>query len=311
MKKWDVFAIGDVNIDLTVPGVEKLPPMGTELLIHSMGTFVGGGAALFAMGTAKLGLRTLFQGIIGRDHYGLFIRKEFRTAGVDDALLQDIDGPTGISICFTGSTDRCFVTFPGSNAEFNPETVNLEEACRARHIHLTGYQGESNHEKYKLILSRLHTLHDTTISMDVGWDPTGTWTEKIYELLPMIDVMLMNEMELLHYTHTETIQEGIRRIGELTEIAVVKCGEQGSLACQGGIIERAKPISVRAVDPTGAGDSFNAGFIAGFLQKRPLQECLRRGNMCGALSVTALGGSTAFPTKEQLESLMKSTDNGN
>ena len=307
MKKWDVFAIGDVNIDLIVPGVEKLPPAGTELIIHSMRTFVGGGAAIFAIGAAKLGLNTLFQGIIGRDHYGLFIRKEFKNAGVDDMLLQDIDGPTGISICFTSSEDRCFVTFPGSNAEFNPETINLEEACRTRHIHLTGYQGESNHEKYKLMLNRLRTLHDVTISMDVGWDPTGTWTERIYEILPMIDVMLMNEIELLYYTHTKTVLEGIRRIGELTEIAVVKLGEKGSLACHRGIIERAKPISVMAVDPTGAGDSFNAGFIDGFLQKRPLQECLRRGNICGAMSVTALGGNTAFPTKKQLESLINST----
>ena len=77
-KKWDVFVYGDVNIDLVVPGVERLPEPGTEVDVPVMETFVGGGAALFALGLAKLGLTPVFQGSVGRDMYGAYIRDLFR-----------------------------------------------------------------------------------------------------------------------------------------------------------------------------------------------------------------------------------------
>ena len=304
MKKWDIYVIGDINIDQFVPGVDKLPPMGTEQMVDAMPAFVGGGAALFALGTAKLGMKTVFQGRIGRDFYGTFIRDTLRKTGGDDRLLQDTDEPTGITLSFTGREDRCFITFPGANAGMNLEVMNLEEAARARHVHLTGYQSDQNHEEYKQALTRLRTLKDVTISMDIGWDPTGLWSERIFELLPMLDIMLMNEEECLHYTRCDTAEDGAERIGRLSKTAVVKLGRRGSLAWRDGKAEAAAPFPVRAVDPTGAGDSFNAGFITGFLLGKPLQTCLRMGNACGAMSVTALGGNTAFPAKAELEELL-------
>ncbi|MBP3292642.1 MAG: carbohydrate kinase family protein, partial [Clostridia bacterium] len=90
-KKWDVYVYGDVNIDLVVPGVESLPEPGSEVDVPVMETFVGGGAALFTLGLAKLGLTPVFQGSIGRDMYGEYIRNLFRELGVDDSLLLDSD----------------------------------------------------------------------------------------------------------------------------------------------------------------------------------------------------------------------------
>ena len=305
MKKWDIYVMGDINIDLMVPGVEKLPPMGTEMVIDAMPAFVGGGAALFAMGTAKLGMKTVFQGKIGRDLYGAFIRENLRKTGVDDCLLLGEASPTGISICFTGPADRCFVTFPGTNEGIDPGRMDLEKVRLARHVHLTGYQGAADHEAYRHTLTQLRAIPRLTISMDVGWDPSGLWPECIYELFPLVDVMLMNEEECLHYTRCGTAAEGVRRIGEHTGTAVVKLGAQGSIACRQGKVLTAGPYPVRAVDPTGAGDSFNAGFITGFLQGQSLQACLRMGNACGAMSVTAMGGNTAFPTKGQLTTFLR------
>ena len=90
-KKWDVYVYGDVNIDLVVSGVESLPAPGTEVDTPVMETFVGGGAALFALGVAKLGLKPVFQGSVGRDMYGAYIRNLFRELGADDSLLADSD----------------------------------------------------------------------------------------------------------------------------------------------------------------------------------------------------------------------------
>lgn len=76
-EKWDVYVYGDVNIDLVVPGVSSLPKPGQEDEVPVMDTYVGGGAALFALGIGKLGLHPVFQGEVGDDCYGELIRKEF------------------------------------------------------------------------------------------------------------------------------------------------------------------------------------------------------------------------------------------
>lgn len=101
-KKWDVYVYGDVNIDLVVPGVSSLPKPGQEDEVPVMDTYVGGGAALFALGIGKLGLHPVFQGEVGDDCYGELIRKEFAAKNIDDSLLETSrTEKTGISISFT------------------------------------------------------------------------------------------------------------------------------------------------------------------------------------------------------------------
>lgn len=113
-----------------------------------METFVVGGAALFCLGTAKLGLQSVFQGSVGRDMYGDYIRAIFRDAGVDDALLAtDPEIKTGISISFTTQKDRCFLTYRGTNAGLSLRRLELSQVSAARHIHVTGYAGRSNHDE--------------------------------------------------------------------------------------------------------------------------------------------------------------------
>ena len=109
-KKWDVYVYGDVNIDLVVPGVSSLPKPGQEDEVPVMDTYVGGGAALFALGIGKLGLHPVFQGEVGDDCYGELIRKEFAAKNIDDSLLgTSRTEKTGISISFTNEKDRSFL----------------------------------------------------------------------------------------------------------------------------------------------------------------------------------------------------------
>ncbi len=301
-KKWDVYVYGDVNIDLVVPGVEKLPVPGSEEDVPVMETFVGGGAALFTLGLAKLGLTPVFQGSIGKDMYGEYIRNLFRELGVDDSLLLDSDSKkTGISISFTNEKDRCFLTYRGTNECLSLKYMDLDQLPGAKHVHVTGYEGATNHAEYLDILTKIHEMGDVTVSFDVGWDMTGVWYEGIFDLLPMIDVLFMNETECQHYTRCEDIETGARKLAEKAGMAVIKLGKTGAMAIRDGEKYFAPAYKVQAVDTTGAGDSFNAGFIYGFLQGLPMEECLKCGNGCGALSVTKLGGNTGFPFRAELE----------
>ena len=307
MKKiWDVYVYGDVNIDLVVPGVERLPEPGTEVDVPVMETFVGGGAALFALGLAKLGLTPVFQGSVGRDMYGTYIRSLFRELGVDDSLLADADDrKTGISISFTGERDRCFLTYRGTNEGLSLRHMDLDKLPGARHVHVTGYEGTSNHEEYFSVLKQIRAIGDVTVSFDVGWDMTGAWYEGIFELLPMIDVLFMNETECLHYTRCPDVESGARKLAEKAGMAVIKLGKNGAMAVKNGQVCTAPAYPVRVVDTTGAGDSFNAGFVYGFLRGMPLEDCLKYGNGCGSLSVTKLGGNTGFPMRTELEQWLR------
>ncbi len=301
-KKWDVYVYGDVNIDLVVPGVESLPEPGSEVDVPIMETFVGGGAALFTLGLAKLGLTPVFQGSIGRDMYGEYIRGLFRELGVDDSLLLDSDTKkTGISISFTTEKDRCFLTYRGTNEGISLKYMDLEQLRGAKHVHVTGYEGATNHAEYLDVLTKIREMGDVTVSFDVGWDMTGVWYEGIFDLLPMIDVLFMNETECQHYTRCDDVETGARRLAEKAGMAVIKMGKTGAMAIKNGEKFFAPAYTVKAVDTTGAGDSFNAGFIYGFLQGLPMEECLKCGNGCGSLSVTKLGGNTGFPFRAELE----------
>lgn len=305
-KKWDVYVYGDVNIDLVVPGVDRLPPPGVEQDTPTMETFVGGGAALFTLGVAKLGLKPVFQGSVGKDMYGEYIRKTFAGLGVDDALLADSEEKkTGISISFTNEKDRCFLTYRGTNEGLSLKYLDLGQLAFARHVHITGYEGATNHAEYLDMLTRIRDLGNVTVSFDVGWDMTGVWYEGIFDLLPMIDVLFMNETECMHYTRCQDVREGARRLAEKAGMAVIKLGKTGALAVKDGVETFVPAYPVKAVDTTGAGDSFNAGFVCGFLQGLEMEDCLRYGNGCGALSVTRLGGNTGFPCRAELEAWIR------
>lgn len=184
-KKWDVYVYGDVNVDIIIPGVETFPAPGQEELVSSMETYVGGGAALLTLGIGKLGLRPVFQGTVGDDCYGHMIRETFERFGVDTELLVTAKGArTGISLSFTNARDRSFLTYRGTNRDISMDRVEIEKAGRARHVHVTGYEGEISHAAYARLLRRVKEETDATVSFDVGWDPTGNWSSRICELFP-------------------------------------------------------------------------------------------------------------------------------
>ncbi len=306
-KKWDVYVYGDVNIDLVIPGVEKFPAPGQEDEVDVMETFVGGGAALFTLGVGKLGLHPVFQGAVGDDCYGKLILEELKKRNVDTSLLKvSKEHKTGISISFTNQHDRSFLTMRGTNALIDISKVKMEEVKKARHVHVTGYAGSINHDAYLRFLQQVKEGTRAAVSFDVGWDSTGEWKKEIYDLFPYIDVLFMNETEAVHYGRKETAEEAGWDFARYCPVVALKLGTQGSVAFEKGKMYKKVRYQVTAVDTTGAGDSFNAGFIYGYLSGKSMEECLACGNGCGALSVTALGGNTGFPVEEQLWEFIRS-----
>lgn len=105
-------------------------------------------------------------------------------------------------------------------------------------------------------------------------------------------------------TGEKTVEAAAQELARWVRVPVVKLGKDGSVAIQNGRLLRVKPLQVRAMDATGSGDAFNGGFLHGYLAGWNLEDCMRAGNVCGALATTQAGGSSAAPTREKLKRLM-------
>jgi sugar/nucleoside kinase (ribokinase family) len=300
LKNYDVIVIGDANIDLVVAGCNELPAPGQEVLVQNMTIHVGGGAALFSLALAKLGMKIAFNGVLGEDGFGQFVRDQFSRYGIDTSYIRKSSRNTGISIAINPENDRSFITYTGSNAELSLQQLDMNSVALGRHVHLTGYRGSQNHSEYLETVKKLKALGVTT-SIDVGWDDTGEWYQGIFELMEEVDVFFMNEAEARHYTGCSSAAESILFLAKHSSHIVLKLGSEGAAVSVDGRQAYRSGFSVQVVDTTGAGDSFNAGYIYGYLAGKRPEECLIYGNACGALSVSEYGGSTGTTNIQLLE----------
>ncbi len=300
-KQYDVVSIGDANIDLIVAGSDQMPLPGQEVFVKNMLIHIGGGAALFSMALAKMGLKVAFNGVLGSDYYGRFILDEFSELNIDTSYIRQSEhNNTGISIAINPEQDRSFITYMGSNAEVRMEDLNENSMRYGRHVHLTGYQGSRNHDAYIQMIKKIKSF-GATISFDVGWDDSGEWYSGIFEIMSEVDIFFLNELEALHYTGCSEIRESINQMSQHAEHLVVKMGSRGAVSVQNHHMVYRSAYTITAVDTTGAGDSFNAGYMYGVLTGHDTGECLQYGNACGALSVSAYGGNTGIPDQAGVE----------
>ncbi|XEC93988.1 carbohydrate kinase family protein [Paenibacillus tarimensis] len=301
MKTFDAVVIGDVNIDLIVVGYGEPPLPGQEVFVENMLTYIGGGAALFGLALAKLGLKLSFHGILGKDYYGQYLLNELERHGIDTgSMVFSETNRTGITIALRPEKDRSFITYAGSNAELSLRRIDMKGVAEGgRHVHLTSYKGSANHAEFAGAVEELKE-YGATVSMDTGWDNTGEWYRGLLELAGKIDILFMNETEAMHYTGCATVEEAAGLISKYAGHVVVKLGSKGAVSVVNGKHAYHPGFKVNPLDTTGAGDSFNAGYIYGYLTGKETEECLVYGNACGALSVGAYGGNTGTADRETM-----------
>jgi sugar/nucleoside kinase (ribokinase family) len=155
------------------------------------------------------------------------------------------------------------------------------------------------------ILRQAKTLGLTT-SFDPNSDPSDRWNSKINSVLKYTDVLFVNEREATKLTKSKTTPVALKTLGAKVPCVVVKRGAKGAIAIQENELFTDSGFRVKALDTTGAGDSFDAGFLSAYLTKQPPAECLRFGNACGALSAMSIGGTAGQPTQSELQQFLKS-----
>jgi sugar/nucleoside kinase (ribokinase family) len=300
-----ILIAGEMNPDLVLRNASAFPEPGKEVLVDDLLMTVGGSSANCAVGLARLGNQVTFATKIGQDVWGDFCLESMKAEGVDTSLMiRDPALKTGITVAVTSIKERAFITYLGSIAALQPEDVPEAQFGSFRHFHVGGYYlQEALRRGLKKLFVAAHRQGLTT-SLDCGYDPSEKWGAEILDTLAEVDVFLPNESEVCAISRRRDPIEGLRALSGGRTLVVAKLGPDGCAALEGSQLRFVPSFQVRVVDTTGAGDSFDAGFLHAWLNRRPLVECLRFGTACGALSTRGMGGTTTQPTAHEVEELL-------
>ena len=294
-----VLVAGELNPDLIMSNGSVFPEPGKEVRFENIDLVLGSSSAICAVGLARLGNEVTFVGTVGWDPYGDFCLEALRHAGVDVSLVQRrADLKTGITVSITSAKDRALVTYTGATTALTAD--DLPDAVFAGHSHFhvsSWFLQDGLRPGLKERFAAAHRAGLTT-SLDPGYDPSEKWRKEIFDVLGEVDVFLPNESEIQGITRRPDIEAGIRELDNGNTLVIGKLGSGGCVGYRQGDWVRLKAFPIDVVDATGAGDSFNAGFLHTWLRGEELPECMRFASACGALSTQGLGGTAAQPSEQ-------------
>jgi len=302
-KTIDVLTIGDLCADLVLSGKDVVPEFGQkEKLVDNYILEMGGSTPIFACQAAKLGLKTTLIGKVGEDVFGDLIRNTLKNAGVEVRYVKkDPSLETGLTVMLNTGSDRAMMTCLGGIDGVTRADVPDHLLKSTRHFHIGSYFLIKQVRPYYQEMIRIAKKSGATISLDTNWDPEEKWNSGIWEILPEVDIFFPNTNEALNIAGEKSIESAVRRFQEYVPMVVIKMAEKGARAFAHGKKFQAEALRVKVADTVGAGDSFDAGFLWGFLRGKSVPECLKAGCICGSLNTTASGGTKGQPGIKDLK----------
>jgi sugar/nucleoside kinase (ribokinase family) len=299
LPRFDVTIAGELNLDLILYGLPEALPPERELLAENMMLTLGSSSAIVAHNLAALGNQVGFVSCIGRDPLGDIALQRLAAGGVHlERVVRHPTAQTGLSVILQHGNWRNILTYAGTIFDLKPEHIDFDYISSSRHFHLSSFylqRGLRSH--VPRLLERLKQ-RGLTVSLDPNDDPEDEWKSDIEEALRYVDIFLPNAREAKKIAGTENIDAAVSKLASIVPIVVVKLGAEGAMAQRGPDRFVSPAAIVEIVDPVGAGDSFDAGFLHKFLLGGDPQSCLAAGNAAGALSTTRSGGTEAFRDEE-------------
>jgi sugar/nucleoside kinase (ribokinase family) len=306
MPRFDVAIVGELNLDLILYGVAEEIPPERELLVSDLNLTLGSSSAIVAHNLASLGSRVAFASCVGSDSFGELAMSRLAAIGVDVSHVSVLPNrKTGLTVIMQRDSWRNMLTYPGTISDLRIEDLDLEHLASARHFHLSSFYLHRGLQADIPTLFRKMKSAGLTTSLDCNDDPDDHWEGGIRDALHYVDVFLPNAREAMHLTKARDAQSAAKDLAQIVPLVVVKVGSEGAIARRGEEIWSSPALKVEVVDPVGAGDSFNAGFLHEYLKGSNVQACLSAGNVAGALSVTRAGGTEAFRDQQHREQFLK------
>jgi sugar/nucleoside kinase (ribokinase family) len=295
-------------MDLLLYGLPETLPTDRELVADGMQFVLGGSSAITAHNLAALGSRVAFLSLAADDAFARFWRAELESAGVDLSRVVAARAGirTGVSVLLQHAHSRRIFTWPGTTAALRLADLDLDSIASAQHFHLSSYFLQSGLRADVPALLRFCRERGLTVSLDPNDDPAGEWGGDLIELLGSVDVLMPNEHEACRLAGESDPEGAIEKLRRKVPLLVVKRGRQGAIAVRGEQRVEKPACTVDSIDAVGAGDSFNAGFLHGYLRAWDLERCVRLGNCTGAFSTTGVGGTQAFRDRAALAQFLES-----
>ena len=306
MATFDVSVIGELNLDLLLYGLPPELILEREHLAEDLTITLGSSSAIFAHNLSSLGNKVGFSSSIGSDPFGEICVQRLGESGVDLSRVRRMPGKkTGLTVILPQRQKRYILTYPGTMFEMSEKDLDLDYVFAAKHVHVSSYFLQKGMQASLAEIFRKAKAAGLTTSLDTNDDPEDLWPSGIQALLKHTDILLPNEREACKLAQVEDVSRAAEVLSQKVAIVVIKRGSQGALARVSKEKFVAAPPPVEAADHVGAGDSFDAGFIHQFIRGGKIEECLKFGNIVGALSVTRPGGTEAFRDADHRESFLR------
>lgn len=306
MKRRVLFA-GDANADIILSGLAGPPQEDREVFCEGFAVILGGSTTLAAAAYARLGGQAEFCGLVGDDEYGALVADELSSAGVGISLLRRSGSErTGVTVNLVRASTRTQVTYPGSLATVDESEAIIAALPGFSHLHISGVYGTPRFlPKIACVLAAARAAGLTT-SLDTQWDASEEW-RCADEWLPLLSYLFVNEDEArslasrLRGSAVRGEDEAWAVLAERTACPIVKLGPRGAYA--GGAAYPA--FSVKAIDSTGAGDTFAAAFLLAVVgEAKALPEALSFAQAAAAVACTYTGGASPLLTAARVKELL-------
>jgi sugar/nucleoside kinase (ribokinase family) len=302
-----VFVIGELNVDLIMTGDQVVPEWNREKLVDSFDMVLGSSSAITASGLSGLGMDVYFVSVVGDDAFGHFCIQELQKKGIDTQYVKvDPALKTGVTLSLSTSKDRALLTYMGAISKVSPEILPKEIMQLATHIHFGSFYLQEDMMNHWHELFKTAKDYGISTSFDTGWDPNERWNkEKVLSLTEYTDLFLPSEEEIKHIIDRADLAQLTQLLPEKHGRVAVKLGSKGSLLIdEDGSEIMAPSFSITPIDTTGAGDSFNAGLIFGYLNGQDDKEMLQFANACGAIATLRIGGASSVPAVSDVKDFL-------
>jgi sugar/nucleoside kinase (ribokinase family) len=300
MTKYDILAVGSYTVDMVFTGLPGLPEMGKD--VYSSGfDMVPGEAYNAAIAMHRLGVKVAWAADFGNDMFSRFALEQARLEGIDEGFFVEHNRPLRrITVSASFPEERAFITYYDPDPAL-PAAMKALALVSARTVYIPGFfYGPLFDTGLKLV-----RLKKMKIIMDGNSDDLVVLTNPaMRKAVQNVDVLLPNAAEARRMSGKPDLETAMAALGKLCPLVVVKNGKDGAYAWSEGKLYHAPAIEVTPLDTTGAGDCFNAGFIKAWLDGRPIEECLRWGNIVGGLSTLMRGATGKKITTKDVEGLL-------
>ena len=308
-----IWSLGIANVDIVTQPITRWPVFGGAVSSDTTELVLGGMALNTAVSIAKIGKVPVgLISCISHDICGEIVEKGLGDLNVDISHMCYTDqANTGNAICFIHpGGERSFVLCMAANNYLNANNIDFNALQEGDFLHVGGamiMDGTRGEDLAKIL--RKAKTRKVTISLDTCWDGTEQWTKILAPCLPYVDIFETNKEEAMLYAGKDTLEKALEFYSSFNiPIIVVKMGDKGVYIKSESFTGNVSIFPVEAVDATGAGDAFDAGFLIGLINDWPIEQAAILGSAVGAKCVTAYGATTGIVSYEETLEIIKAAN---